>query len=61
MEKTEIEKLIKKYIVIGAFLVVGIIYLLPILGIAKTILGAFTNIILAALLAYVFNIIMVKI
>ncbi|EOL44026.1 hypothetical protein RV11_GL000282 [Enterococcus phoeniculicola] len=61
MEKTEIEKLIKKYIVIGAFLVVGIIYLLPILGIAKTILGAFTNIILAALLAYVINIIMVKI
>ncbi|MGM0123333.1 hypothetical protein IGI37_000699 [Enterococcus sp. AZ194] len=61
MEKQEIEKLLKKYILLVALLVIGIIYLLPILGIAKTILGAFTNIILAALLAYVINIVMVKI
>ncbi|KAF1296438.1 AI-2E family transporter [Enterococcus sp. JM4C] len=61
MEKQEIERLIKKYIIIGALVVVGIIYLRPILGIGHTILGAFTNIILAALLAYVINIVMVKV
>ncbi|MGK0550925.1 AI-2E family transporter [Enterococcus faecalis] len=61
MKQREIEKLIRKYLIIFTVLVLVIIYFGQLVKTAGIIMGAFTNILLAAMLAYIINIVMVRI
>jgi predicted PurR-regulated permease PerM len=61
MKLSDTEKLIRKYLIIVAVSALGIIYFGQLLKTAGIIASAFTNIILAAMLAYIINIIMVRI
>lgn len=61
MEKTEIEKLLRKYILIISLIVLAIIYFSNLLGFLGTLWLAFSNIVFAAMFAYVVNIVMSRI
>lgn len=61
MEGKNIEKMIMKYLIIMTVLVLSVFNVSSILGVIAITLGAFSNIFLAMLVAYVINIIMVKI
>lgn len=61
MGEKNIEKVIRKYLIIITILVLSVLNASAIFNVIAIILGAFSNIFLAMLVAYVVNIIMVKI
>ncbi|MBP2099897.1 AI-2E family transporter [Enterococcus rivorum] len=61
MGNKNIEKMIMKYLIIVTVLVLSVLNASSILKVIAIVLGAFSNIFLAMLVAYVVNIIMVKI
>lgn len=61
MKTVKVEKMIQKYILIIALVILAIINFDRLIGMANIIWIAFSNIVFAALLAYVVNIIMVRI
>ncbi|MCB5950793.1 AI-2E family transporter [Enterococcus sp. BWT-B8] len=61
MNNLSIDKMIKKYLIIGTIIVLGLLNFQTILKWGQNLLGAFSNIIFAILLAYVINLIMSRI